>query len=125
MAIDKERLLNSVEEIISLEAKTVLTLGWDGGVMPGTSGAYWVTSWKGLFFLESSDVDPQGPFECLDEVLECEEFSVITARPELSSNVLKLKELKEIGLRLVAEGDSIWINETKFVRRGDELVKAD
>ncbi len=87
------------------------------------AGCLWIREWHGLYFVYSSDVDEDGPFASLDETLECEQFSVVTARPELSSKVLTLKELKQIGLRLLAEGDRIWINRTEFVRRGDELVK--
>ena len=124
MPIDTEALLDRVEEFIQNEGKEVLSLGWDGGA-PGMAGAMWVTEWHGLYFVFSSDIEEEGPFEFLDEALGCECFSVVTAQPELSSKVLKLKQLKDVALGLMKEGDTVWMNSKRFLRRGDKLVKVD
>ncbi len=123
MPIDKEALLDWVEESIQHEGKDILTLGWDGG-QPGMAGCLWAQAWHGLYFVFSSDVNEEGPFESLDDALGCECFTVVTAQPELSSKVVKVKRLKQIALGLVADGDSIAINGKLFRRRGDELEKA-
>src|SRR5512133_1846695 len=105
MPINRQELLDAVEEIIAREQSTVLSLGYDGGA-PGTAGVLWVDRWRGLFFVRSSDIVEEGPFDSLAEaLLECEAFSVVTANPELSSRVLKMEQLKDVGLGLVGEGD--------------------
>src|SRR5436190_23661958 len=108
MAINNEALLEAVEAIIEKEAKDVLTLGWDGKA-PGMSGVHWISTWQGLYFFHSSDLNDEGPFDSLAEVLALEHFSVVTSGAELASEVLSLKQLKGIGLSLVGEGDTVYI----------------
>ncbi len=101
----------------------VLSLGWDGG-FPGNSGAIWVSKWNEFYFFTSSDIDSEGPFESLDEVLGLEWFSVAAANPELDSPTLALDQLLTIASNLVAEnGDEIWINGTRYVLKDDDLVQ--
>jgi hypothetical protein len=120
MAINNEALLDAVEAIIEKEGRDVLTVGWDGGA-PGISGAHWISKWKGLYFFHSSDLDDEGPFHSLGEVLALEHFAVVPSGAEITSEVLSLKLLKEIGLSLVGEGDTVFINGDGFVRRGGKL----
>src|ERR1700739_3976112 len=75
---DEDALANDID----CDGKEVLSLGWDGNA-PGCSGVIWVTRWKGFFFCGSSDYDPEGPFESLDEALDVEWFSTVTSEPEL------------------------------------------
>ena len=112
-----------VSEIITNESKRVLTLGWDGDA-PGMSGAIWVSSWRDkVYFVESSDCEEHGPFSSLNEALDCELLEVETANPELSSEALSLKALKDVALSLVAEGGVVWINGKGFQKRKDVLVR--
>jgi len=115
---DEDALPNDVAA-----AETILSLGWDGNA-PGCSGAIWVNRWKGLYFCTSSDYDPEGPFESLDEALGMEWFYTATSNPEINSEALPLKKLLGIGRRLVSEdGDEIYINGTRYVLKADTLVK--
>jgi hypothetical protein len=120
--IDKQILMEAVEELIQTEGKDLLTVGWDGG-NPGMAGCLWIQEWHSLYFVFSSECDEEGPFTSLEEALQCENFTVITAQPEVSSQTMGLKQLKGVALGLVAEGGTIWINQREFVRKGDKLVK--
>jgi len=104
------------------DGETVLSLGWDGH-FPGNSGALWVEVWKGFYFFTSSDIESEGPFESLDDVLDLEWFSVAASEPELDSKTLPLDKLLSIGGGFVAEeGDGIYINGTRYVLTDEELV---
>ena len=105
-----------------LGGATVLSLGWDGH-FPGNSGALWVREWKGFYFFSSSDIESEGPFESLDDVLDLEWFTVAASEPELDSKTLPLDKLLSIGKGFVAEeGDRIHINGTLYVLKDGELV---
>jgi len=120
MAINNEALLDEVQAIIEREGKDVLSVGWDSDA-PGMSGVHWISRWKDLYFFHSSDLDDEGPFESLGDVLAMEEFSTVTSGAELTSEVLSLKMLKAIAVSLVGEGDTVFINGDGFVRRGEKL----
>ncbi len=116
--VDDEDLL---EEDFEGSRKPVLSLEWDGGVCGG--GGLWVTEWLGLFFMSSSDLDPEGPFETLDELLELDWFHVAAYRPSLTSKSIPLSELLAIALDLVGEeGDGILINGARYVLKKGKLV---
>jgi hypothetical protein len=117
MAID----FDAVWELISDEGRTVFSLGWDGD-FPGGSGAAYVTEWKGLYFVTSSDFDDEGPFSSLEDALKLEYFSGPTPKPELSSSVLSKAKLKEMAHSLVTnEGNRVTINDERFVLRNGKL----
>jgi hypothetical protein len=115
---DEDALSNDIAK-----GKMIMSLGWDGN-FPGNSGAIWVTRWKGFYFCHSSDYDPEGPFDSLDDVFGLEWFYVATARPILESDEIPLPELMKIATRLVSEnGDVVVINNAAYAREGDQLVK--
>lgn len=146
MAIDYEALLNNprlqkilgphqltearkdedfLPNLICERAEPVLSLDWDGGA-PGCSGAVWIQRWRGFYFIKSSDYEPEGPFDSVDEALGHDAFSTTTYRPELNSETLPLKTLLEVGMGLInEEGDEIWINRERYVLTGGELVAGD
>ena len=117
---DEDLLPNKISE----EAENVFTLGWDGD-FPGGSGAIWITKWNDLYFLASSDYDPEGPFDSLEEVLEDERFHVGNPQPELTCHVLPLKRVLKIATDLVTEeGDRAFINDKEYVLTKGKLVPA-
>ena len=123
MPIDHTEFFAAVWDIVCNESKVVLTLAWDGN-FPGNSGAIWVCRWKGLYFVSSSDYDPEGPFSSLEEALGLECFHIETSNPELTSTVLPLSKLQQLARPLLGEnGDAIMINGTPFVFRGERLVR--
>ena len=61
MAIDRDKLCDAVIDIMHEQGNNVFCLGWDGN-HPGGSGANYVNEWNGLYFITSSDYDPEGPF---------------------------------------------------------------
>ncbi|HJN29504.1 MAG TPA: hypothetical protein QF604_16505 [Candidatus Latescibacteria bacterium] len=127
MSSDKvhDDLVELIDELISSEATAVLSLGWDSN-RPGGSGAIWITEWRGMYFMSSSDYDPEGPFSDLDEVLEMEQFGIKTPMPELESSSISEETLRAIALGLVREdGDEIWINQRGYVQREGTLVKQE
>jgi hypothetical protein len=124
MAINNEALVDAIQAIIEEEGREVLAVGWDSDA-PGMSGAHWITRWKNLYFFHSSDLDDEGPFESLGDVLAMEEFSTATSGAELTSEVLSLKLLKEIALSLVGDGDTVFINGEGFVKRSGTLRRVE
>jgi hypothetical protein len=115
---DDEDLL---EEDFEGSRKPVLSLEWDGG--PCGGGGLWVTEWLGLFFMSSSDLDPEGPFETLDDLLKLDWFHVAAHRPSLTSKSIPLPELLAIALELAGEeGDGILINGARYVLKKGKLV---
>ena len=78
-----------------------------------------------MYFTHSSDFDPEGPFCSLSEVLDQEEFTTVTPKPELWSDSVPLRRLRKLAKGLLAgDGDEIWINDEGFVLRGGRLSKA-
>ena len=122
MAIDRDKLCDAVIDIMHQQGNHVFCLGWDSN-HPGGSGANYVNEWNGLYFITSSDYDPEGPFSSLEEALDSDCFGGPTSQPELSSSVLSETELKEIALRYVSEeGDEVRINDERFVLRNGALL---
>ena len=108
---------------LCLQGETVLSLRWDGNA-PGYSGEVRLSKWNDLFFLLSSDFEPEGPFESLDQALRLECFQVPVPNPELASPVLPLPALLEIGSRLVAEeAGGISINGVRHTLQAGHLVE--
>jgi hypothetical protein len=64
MAINKDKFFDAIWDLVQEEAATVFCLGWDGD-FPGGSGAVYVNEWNGVYFVTSSDFDPEGPFSSL------------------------------------------------------------
>lgn len=107
---------------LCLQGETVLSLRWDGDA-PGYSGEIRLARWKDLYFLLSSDFDPEGPFESLDAALALECFHTPVPNPELASQALPLPTLLEIASRLVTEeGAPITINAVRHTLRAGKLV---
>jgi hypothetical protein len=99
--------------VISKEEKTILTLSWDGN--SPVSGAHWITEWQSLYFFKSSDLEEEGPYNSLDEILGKEEFSNPTAEPELTSKIVPLESLLVIGKDLAGEeGCTVAINDKLY-----------
>jgi hypothetical protein len=125
MAIDRDKLFDAVIDIVHEQGNSVFCLGWDGNY-PGGSGANYITEWNGLYFITSSDYDPEGPFDSLEEALESDCFGGPTSQPELWSTVLSESELKQIALRYVSEeGDEVCINDERFVLRNGALLATE
>ncbi len=107
-------------------AKGILCLEWDGG-FPGMAGATWISTFEGVYIVTSTDYSAQGPFESLEEALDCDCFGVTTANPGISSDELPLEKLLKIAAGVVDwenEGE-IWINSDKYFARNGELVRED
>jgi hypothetical protein len=121
LAIDRDKLCDAVIDILHDQGNNVFCLGWDGD-HPGGSGANNVIEWGGMYFINSSDYDDEGPFDSLDEALQTDCFGGPTCKPELSSSVLAEAELKEIALRYVSdEGDEVRINDQRYILRNGAL----
>jgi hypothetical protein len=121
MAIDTDLFYEAVWDTIAEEATRVLTLVWDGEG-PAHSGAVWISKWHDTYFVQSSDYDPSGPFDSLDDALEEEPFTYEgTPKPKLTSSVLDLKQLKKIARKVGTQGKIIRINRQPFILRGKAL----
>ena len=121
-----EQVREVILEALSSGGQTILALGWDSEI-PGGDGAIWITESAGVYLVSSSDYEDQGPFETLDEALDCECFSVTTSNPSVESRVLPLDALLSIARRVVDwenEG-SVWINNEEYVASGEELRRAN
>ncbi|MFM1769023.1 MAG: hypothetical protein RJA22_1552 [Verrucomicrobiota bacterium] len=115
---DEDALINDLSD-----AETVFSLCWDSN-RPGGSGAIWINEFKGFYFCTSSDYDPEGPFESLDDALACEWFHTPTPNPEITCQKLPLNELLAIASSLVSEeGEEVYINSERYVLEEDELVR--
>lgn len=108
-------------DILMPQSETVLTVGWDGG-MPGHGGAIWHQCWRGIFYATSSDMDPQGPYDTLDEAMDCY-GSELTESNEVYSDVLPEHELIAFVARHAAPDIyGITINDRPYVLRDGLLV---
>ena len=104
-------------DLISEERKTLLTLSND-------DGGNFISEWCGLYFVTSTEYEPEGPFESLDEALSDERFSLEIPEPEIRSEVVPLPTLKRIGKAVACgEGESVFINGRQYVLVGDNLVE--
>ena len=116
---------NSLLATIQAEEFTILTLlSWPGSD-PASCVATWVTEWKDLYFVASSDVERVGPFDSTDGALADARFRSQTPRPELYSEALPPNVLLEVGAALVGgPGETIQVNEQTLVggNRGLEAV---
>jgi hypothetical protein len=120
---DEDELVDIAHDAYSNCAEQVLTLAWDGGA-PGMSGAAWVSKCEGVYVIQSSDYDDLGPFSSLKEALQEECFNIVTANPELNSEVLSKTELLEIAKQVVDwenEG-AIVINSEVYRASGNKLI---
>ena len=81
------------------------------------SGVVWIKCCGGVYVIGSSDYDDLGPFSSLEEALQEEYFNIVTANPELHSEILPKKKLLEIAGRIVD-----WENEGT-ITTNSELCK--
>lgn len=112
-----------MQEAMSEEASSVLTLGWDGD-FPGGSGVVTIREWKGTYFISSSDYDDLGPYSSIDEALANEVFHCPTSHAELYSSIVSLDRLMEIGVHLVGDGEPysvIRINDQDYTLTSEGL----
>ena len=116
----KELLEDWLRDNLLDRADQVLCLAWDGD-FPGNSGALYVQEAKGMFFITSSDYDPSGPYQSLDEALEQDYFEVETANPEISGS-LPLAQLISIASGVCGEDETVSINDVVYGWQDGELV---
>jgi hypothetical protein len=119
-AYAKEQLEDWLMNNLLDRADQVLCLAWDGD-FPGNSGALYVQEAKGMFFISSSDYEPSGPYQSVDEALEEDYFAVETANPELSG-ALPLEKLISIARGVCADSETISINDVVYGWKDGELV---
>lgn len=119
-AFAKEQLEDWLMNNLLDRADQVLCLAWDGD-FPGNSGALYVQEAKGMFFISSSDYEPSGPYQSVDEALEEDYFAVETANPELSG-ALPLEKLISIARGVCGDGETISINDVAYGWKDGELV---
>lgn len=119
-AFAKEQLEDWLMNNLLERADQVLCLAWDGD-FPGNSGALYVQEAKGMFFISSSDYEPSGPYQSIDEALEADYFAVETANPELSG-ALPLEKLISIARGVCGEDETISINDVVYGWEDGELV---
>ena len=116
MNFDHEAFFDLVWNEIQEEMETVLSVGWDGGYMSGSSGAVWFQRWRGIYVMTSSDMDPEGPFESLDEVLNHEFICRPIANADIDSTCIPQAQLLELARQMVQdEGDTVEVNGQMFV----------
>lgn len=119
---DEDWLPNAIGE----EGESVLTVVSDSS-MPGGCGAMWINEWRGLYFFDSSDVDSEGPFASIDEVLGLEHFSIVTSDNEIWSEVLPLEQLLQFASKRFSDdcGDAIRINGRTYEMTATGLALVD
>ena len=111
---------------IGAEGGSVLTVGSDSS-MPGGCGVMWINEWRGLYFFQSSDVDPEGPFATLEMALTVDYFSTFTSNNEIWSEVLPLDQLLQIVSKRFSDdcGDTIRINDLTYEMTATGLALVD
>lgn len=119
-AYAKEQLEDWLQDNLLDCADQVLCLAWDGDVS-GNSGALYVQEAKGMFFITSSDYDPSGPYQSIDEALEEDYFAVETANPEISG-ALPLEKLISIASGVCGEDEKVSINDVVYGWQDGELI---
>jgi hypothetical protein len=121
---DRDTLSDPVYNAYMACAKNILSLAWDGDA-PGMSGALSIMECEGIYVITSSDFDELGPFSSLKRALAGECFGIVTANPQLNSDVLPTKWLLEIAGQVVDwenEG-TIEINSETYKVVGDALIQ--
>jgi hypothetical protein len=124
LALGRGRFAKAAEDndclldIISEEGRTLLTLSND-------EGGSFLSEWCGLYFVTSTEYEPEGPYETLKEALSDERFSLEISEPEIRSEVVPLPTLKKIGKAVVSEGEAVFINFTRYVLRDGSLVEEE
>lgn len=119
-AYAQEELEDWLQDNLLDRAVEVLCLAWDGD-FSGNSGALYVHEAQGMFFISSSDYDPSGPYQSIDEALEQDYFAVETANPEISGALL-LEKLISIARGVCGEDETVSINDVVYGWQGGELV---
>lgn len=106
---------------ILLHGETVLTVSWDGH-MPGHSGAVWYRCWRGIFYGSCSDMDPEGPYDTLDEAMQRYGAELYEAY-DVYCDVLPEDELIALVTRhLARDAHGVAINDKTYVVRNGVLV---
>ena len=123
MAIDKDELSDRLWDIIGSEARSMLTLAWDGDG-PAHSGFVEIIAWRDMFFMRSSDYEPEGPFDELSEALDLDQFSNPSPKPALVSKELPLEALLKVALGVIDDGDHVDINGKSWNKEGIEETLA-
>lgn len=104
------------------QAETVLAVSW-GGDAPGLSGAVSHHCWRGLFFVESFDADPQGPFGTLDGALDQAGPETFRALQEVSSMTMHEDDLLALVYRRFdRDADNVTVNGTRYLLKDGELI---
>ncbi|MBS1797572.1 MAG: hypothetical protein JSS81_27360 [Acidobacteria bacterium] len=113
---------DDIEDLIGEEGKRILTLGWDAD-RPGSYGAEHIVKWRGRYFFTSTDMDTEGPFDDLEEVLALDYFHTNgTPKPELYSEVLDFERLAAIARDIDEDRTQIInINDRFYEWEGDSL----
>jgi hypothetical protein len=130
MGIDYSKLIpklgideDVIEEQINDEGVIVFRLVWDTN--SPNSGWEWhnILKWNGYYFFVSTDFDPEGPFDSLEEALVLEYFHFPnTPNPEIYSDVLPFKRLEQIARSIDEERqETIVINGDSYEWHGDSL----
>lgn len=119
---DEDWLPNAIGE----EGGSVLTVGSDSS-MPGGCGVMWINKWRGLYFFQSSDVDPEGPFANLEDALEVDYFTTFTSNNEIWSEVIPIDQLLQIVSERFSDdyGDTITINNHTYEMSATGFVLLD
>jgi hypothetical protein len=124
LALGKRQFAKAAEDedflpnLISEEEKKIFTLSND-------YGANFVTEWQGLFFAKSTEYAESGPYESLDEALGDERFWLEITEPEIDSEVVPLPKLKKMAKAVASDGEAVFINGTRYVLTGDNLVEEE
>lgn len=116
-----------LDEEIFERGKKVFSAGWDfSGWGAGSSGAIWVTEWRGLYFSRSSDYDPEGPYEDLESAAWHEALWELHEGHELSSTVMPEADLiaRAASCYKGEIGETIEINGKTYEWTGTDLVPA-
>lgn len=120
IAVEDDRDL--LFEIVAEEAHSVLVVEWDGSI-PGGAGANYLKEWCGLYFIDSSDHDKDGPFATLEEAFESEHLvSAGMQSPQLTSDTLAARVMMQLARRVAAtDGDTVRVNGRRLVSHNGRL----
>ena len=124
LTLGKRQFAKAIEDedylpnLISDEEKTIFTLS-------NGDGGNFLTEWRGLYFATSTEYEPNGPFDTLDEALSDERFWLEITEPEIDSEVVPLPKLKKMAKAVASDGEAVFINGTRYVLTGDNLVEEE